>query len=73
MVKKSVGDYADKRAAAIALFEEDYVAAALLRSGGNVSKAARDSGLNRVYFTRLARRYGFRGRDASEAIKKEGE
>ncbi|MCU1277005.1 MAG: response regulator HsfA [bacterium] len=42
----------------IASWERDYVTQLLRRAGGNVSKAAREGGLDRVYLHRLIKKYG---------------
>ncbi|HEX4456624.1 MAG TPA: sigma 54-dependent Fis family transcriptional regulator [Polyangia bacterium] len=42
----------------IASWERDYVVQLLRRAGGNVSKAAREGGLDRVYLHRLIKKYG---------------
>jgi two-component system nitrogen regulation response regulator GlnG len=42
----------------IASWERDYVAQLLRRAGGNVSKAVREGGLDRVYLHRLIKKYG---------------
>jgi transcriptional regulator with GAF, ATPase, and Fis domain len=42
----------------IASWERDYVMQLLRRAGGNVSKAAREGGLDRVYLHRLIKKYG---------------
>jgi transcriptional regulator with GAF, ATPase, and Fis domain len=41
----------------IASWERDYVTQLLRRAGGNVSKAAREGGLDRVYLHRLIKKY----------------
>jgi transcriptional regulator of acetoin/glycerol metabolism len=41
----------------IAGWERDYVTQLLRRAGGNVSKAAREGGLDRVYLHRLIKKY----------------
>jgi transcriptional regulator of acetoin/glycerol metabolism len=41
----------------IASWERDYVVQLLRRAGGNVSKAAREGGLDRVYLHRLIKKY----------------
>jgi DNA-binding NtrC family response regulator len=52
--------YEAERHRALEAFERDYVRAALERAGGNVARAARDSGVNRGYLYRLINRYGLR-------------
>jgi DNA-binding NtrC family response regulator len=42
----------------IAAWERDYVAQLLRRAGGNVSRAAREGGLDRVYLHRLMKKHG---------------
>jgi transcriptional regulator of acetoin/glycerol metabolism len=41
----------------IASWERDYVTQLLRRAGGNVSRAAREGGLDRVYLHRLIKKY----------------
>jgi two-component system response regulator GlrR len=53
--------YEDARATAIAEFERSYLKALLERHGGNVSQAAREAGMDRVYLHRLIRRHGIKG------------
>jgi Nif-specific regulatory protein/two-component system response regulator HydG len=45
------------RAAAVEAVERDFVSGLLARAGGNVSQAARESGLNRTYLQKLLARY----------------
>jgi transcriptional regulator with GAF, ATPase, and Fis domain len=52
--------YAQAREAAIARFEEEYVKQALLKSEGNVAKAARNAQLDRAYMFRLIRKHKIR-------------
>jgi Nif-specific regulatory protein/two-component system response regulator HydG len=47
----------DARGAAVAGVERAFLAGLLGKHGGNVSQAARDSGLNRTYLQRLIARY----------------
>ena len=42
----------------ISSWERDYVTQLLRRAGGNVSRAAREGGLDRVYLHRLIKKYG---------------
>jgi DNA-binding NtrC family response regulator len=51
------------KARALAAFEASYFQGALDRAGGNVSEAARLSGLDRSNFRRAARRAGVKMRD----------
>ena len=50
--------YRDAKQRAMAEFEANYFSAVLKRAGGNVSEAARQSGLDRSNFRRAARRAG---------------
>jgi two-component system response regulator HydG len=50
--------YRDAKSQALAAFESAYFRAVLDRSGGNVSKAAREAGLDRSNFRRAAKRAG---------------
>jgi DNA-binding NtrC family response regulator len=50
--------YRDAKQRAVAAFEASYFASVLKRAGGNVSEAARQSGLDRSNFRRAARRAG---------------
>ena len=52
--------YERARANAVAGFERRYVMGLLRQAGGNVSRAAREAGIDRVYFHRLMRRHGVR-------------
>lgn len=52
--------YEQARKQAIAAFERSYLEALLDRSHGNVSRAARDAGMDRVYLHRLIRRHALR-------------
>ncbi|UJR84465.1 sigma 54-interacting transcriptional regulator [Sandaracinus amylolyticus] len=52
--------YKEARQQALGAFEERYLAHLLERSGGNVSQAARDAGLDRSYLFSLLRRSGLR-------------
>lgn len=55
--------YNSAKARVIELFTRRYLAKALKESGGNVSRAARASGLERQSFQRLMKRYGVSARD----------
>ena len=46
----------------VSAWERDYLAGLLARAGGNVSRAARDAGLDRVYLHRLLKKHGLAGR-----------
>ncbi len=52
--------YAEARQRALERFERGYLEALLAHHGGNVSKAARTSGMNRAYLYRLLARHGLR-------------
>jgi transcriptional regulator with GAF, ATPase, and Fis domain len=52
--------YHEAREAWIERFEQAYVAAILQQTGGNVSKAARDAGVDRRHLQRLMARYGLK-------------
>ncbi|HVU02708.1 MAG TPA: sigma-54 dependent transcriptional regulator [Polyangiaceae bacterium] len=54
--------YREAKQQAIAAFEQAYFQSVLSRSGGNVSEAARQSGLDRSNFRRAARRAGVNSR-----------
>ena len=55
--------YPEARKRAIAEFERVYVKALLERSGGNVSRGAREAQMDRVYLHRLIRKQKQRARD----------
>ena len=52
--------FKDARQRALLAFEERYLARLLTKSGGNVSQAAREAGLDRSYLFSLLRRSGLR-------------
>ena len=52
--------YAEARSRALAEFERSFVSTLLARHDGNVSRAARAAGMDRVYFHRLLRRHQVR-------------
>jgi two-component system response regulator GlrR len=52
--------YAEARRRALAEFERAYLPALVTAHGGNVSQAARASGIDRVYLHRMLRRHGLR-------------
>ena len=60
------------KAAHIAAFDLGYITKLLERAGGNLSKAARMAGMDRMYLHRLAQSYGLRQerRDESRASEK---
>jgi DNA-binding NtrC family response regulator len=43
-------------------FEKRYLEEALQRASGNLSKAARMAGVSRQFLTRIASKYGLRGK-----------
>lgn len=55
-----IGAFKDAKRRVVADFERDYVRRALARTNGNVSAAARDSGLDRKSFWLIARRAGLK-------------
>jgi DNA-binding NtrC family response regulator len=55
--------YREAKQRALAVFEESYFSALLERTGGNISEAARQAGLDRSNFRRAARRAGTVARD----------
>jgi DNA-binding NtrC family response regulator len=55
--------YRDAKQRAVAAFEQAYFSEVLKRAAGNVSEAARQSGLDRSNFRRAARRAGVNSRD----------
>ncbi len=55
--------YHEAKDAWLERFELAYATACLERSGGNVSKAARDAGVDRRHLQRLMARFGLRGGD----------
>jgi two-component system response regulator HydG len=55
--------YKDAKQKAVDAFEAAYFSTLLRRSGGNVSEAARQAGLDRSNFRRAARRAGIKTRD----------
>ncbi len=56
----SPGDLKEARARASHRFERNFLEELLARSGGNVSKAAREAGVDRKYLYRLLWRHGLR-------------
>jgi DNA-binding NtrC family response regulator len=55
--------YREAKQRALAAFEESYFTALLERTGGNISEAARQAGLDRSNFRRAAKRAGIVARD----------
>jgi DNA-binding NtrC family response regulator len=51
------GGFREAKERLIASWEREYLAQLLRRTGGNVSRAARDGGLDRVYLHRLIKKY----------------
>jgi DNA-binding NtrC family response regulator len=62
--------YAQAKKAALATFERHYLGAKLKLAKGNISQAARDSGMDRSNFKRLLREYGVVG---DGIVSQEGE
>lgn len=54
--------FKDAKSDLIAEFEISYIKDLLQRCGGNVSRAAREAGIERAYLQRLIKKYGLRGR-----------
>jgi DNA-binding NtrC family response regulator len=50
--------FKEAKDALVSAFEKDYVSSLLERTGRNVSKAARDAGIDRKHFERLMRKHG---------------
>lgn len=57
----SDGAFRDAKRQAVDAFERDYLASRLNQAGGNVSEAARLSGLDRSRFRRLLKKHGLHG------------
>lgn len=55
--------YKEARARMIQAFEREYAQALLERTAGNVSRAARIAGIDRVYLHRLIKKYGISGNE----------
>ncbi len=49
-------------------FERGYVRAVLEAAGGNMTKAARMAGIDRMYLHRLVQKHGARDRDAMPSV-----
>jgi two-component system, NtrC family, nitrogen regulation response regulator GlnG len=54
----STRPFKEIKAEIVATFELDYIRAVLKRTGGNISAAARDSGIDRKHMERLIRKHG---------------
>lgn len=66
--------YTEARARALAEFEQSYVRAMLAHAGGNVSRAARASGMDRANFRRILRRLAAQAAEAGASpAEREGE
>ena len=50
----------------VSAWERDFVLTLLRRAGGNVSKAAREAGMDRVYLHRLIKKHGIAASNANE-------
>lgn len=53
--------FKEEKARLLGDFERRYFAALLERNGGNVSRSAREAGIERAYLQRLVRKFGLRG------------
>ena len=60
--------YKQARAEVLAEFEKHYVAGILTKCQGNVSKAARTAGIDRVYLHRLIKKYGLTRRNGHQPL-----
>ncbi len=54
--------FKDAKAELVAVFERTYIEQALARTAGNISAAARDSGIDRKHLERLIRKHGIQPR-----------
>lgn len=61
-----IDKYAEARRKAIDEFERNYLGKILDRASGNVSIAAREAGIDRVYLHRLLRKHKIRSRAPRE-------
>lgn len=52
--------FKEEKARLVDAFERRYLAALLERNGGNVSRSAREAGIERAYLQRLVRKFGLR-------------
>ena len=52
--------FKEEKARLLDVFERRYLAALLARNGGNVSRAAREAGLERAHLQRLVKKFGLR-------------
>jgi DNA-binding NtrC family response regulator len=52
--------FKEAKDALVSAFEKDYVASLLARTGRNVSRAAREAGIDRKHFERLMRKHGIK-------------
>ena len=55
--------FKEEKARLVDAFERRYLAALLERNGGNVSRSAREAGIERAYLQRLVKKFGLRDRD----------
>jgi two-component system response regulator HydG len=65
--------YAEAKKAALGAFERSYLRAKMSAANGNISKAAREAGVDRSNFRRLLREYGVGGADAQSSQEGEAE
>ena len=52
--------FKEEKARLVDAFERRYLAALLERNGGNVSRSAREAGIERAYLQRLVKKFGLR-------------
>ena len=60
------GNFRQSKNQVVTRFEKDYLTELLTRHHGNVSRSARDAGMERSGFQRLMQRYGLRSQDFHE-------
>ena len=63
------GGFRQSKNQVVSRFEKDYLTELLIRHHGNVSRSARDAGIERSGFQRLMQRYGLRSQDFRRPTK----